>query len=182
VIVTSDHGEFLGEHRLLQHAVGPYEPVHRVPLVIRYPRGTRRGVEHGWAQLVDVVPTVLATLGLAPSTPLDGDVLPRLTHPILIQQAPMGGTRWRGRHAGRGYSGIYEGPWKLVVFDDGPPLLFNLETDADEVHDLSRVNEGKFTAMQASLDEANKRFPRRHDHFVPTPELEERLKAGGYIN
>jgi arylsulfatase A-like enzyme len=61
VIVTSDHGEFFGEHGLFQHAVGPYEEVHRVPLVIRYPGRRRHGVVDGWVQLVDVFPSVRPT-------------------------------------------------------------------------------------------------------------------------
>jgi arylsulfatase A-like enzyme len=181
VIVTSDHGEFLGEHHLFNHAVGPYEPVHRVPLLIRYPRGSRRGTEQGWVQLVDIVPTVLAAVGLRLSIPFDGEVLPHVNHPILIQQASMGGTVWRGRQAGRGYVGMYEGPWKMVTFDQGPSLLFNVETDPDERREVAFAGDPHASAMRERLDEASRRFPRRERPSLPSRELEEQLKAGGYI-
>ena len=34
LVVTSDHGEFLGEHRLIDHGVTTYEPTTRVPLLV----------------------------------------------------------------------------------------------------------------------------------------------------
>jgi arylsulfatase A-like enzyme len=181
VVVTSDHGEFLGDHHLFNHGVGPYEPVHRVPLVIRYPGGVRRGEEAAWVQLVDIVPTVLRAVGLPITGPLDGEVLPAVNHPILIQQAPMGGTTWRGRHAGRGYVGLYEGPWKVVAFDDGRSVLFNLETDPGERYDVSAVSGPPAETMRKLLDDATDRYPRAPSASALTRELEERLKAGGYI-
>lgn len=39
VIITSDHGEMLGEHGLVTHHGGMYEELCRVPLVIKYPKG-----------------------------------------------------------------------------------------------------------------------------------------------
>ncbi len=34
MVLTSDHGEFLGEHSLLRHGCYPWDPVARVPLVV----------------------------------------------------------------------------------------------------------------------------------------------------
>jgi len=181
VIVTSDHGEFLGEHRLFHHAVGPYEPVHRIPLLIRYPQAARRGVEDRWVQLVDIVPTVLAATGLPLPVPLDGQVLPEVNHAILIEQMSMPGTRWRGRHVGRGYAGVYDGPWKFVAFDDGPTWLFNLDDDRGEARDVSGASVGEVTRLRACLEAARERFPRRAEPAVPSLELQERLRAGGYL-
>jgi arylsulfatase A-like enzyme len=182
LIVTSDHGEFLGEHRLFRHEIGPYEPVHRVPLLVRYPNRAHAGVEQGWVQLVDIMPTVLDVVGLTPHDGMDGDVLPRVRHPILIEQAPhpsSGGLNGRG--LGRGYSGLYEGARKLVAFDDGSLLLFNLDDDPGETHDLA-PREPQFTAlMHARLVEVNARQARRYHPVPPDPELQERLRAGGYL-
>jgi arylsulfatase A-like enzyme len=181
VIVTSDHGEFLGEHGLLQHIVGPYDPVHRIPLLVRYPRAARQGVEHGWVQLVDIVPTVLDVAGLAATSPVDGEVLPRVKHPILIQQFPVLRTIRRTSHSGRGYTGMYDGPWKLVAFDDGTSLLFDVEADPAEEHDLWALDPARARVMRANLEEANRRFPRRPGPSTTRRDLEERLKAGGYV-
>ena len=64
VVVTSDHGEFLGEHGLWGHVHGLYEPVLSVPLVLAGP-GQPRGVcSPATARLIDVGPTVLRAAGV----------------------------------------------------------------------------------------------------------------------
>ncbi len=62
VIVTSDHGENLGEHGLMDHMFSVHEPVVHVPLIIRYPGRAYRGVEGGLVQTHDIFPTVVAIL------------------------------------------------------------------------------------------------------------------------
>jgi len=62
VVVTGDHGEMLGDHRLLGKEGYFAEAVH-VPLIIRVPgmRGGRRVTE--CTEAVDVMPTILEWLG-----------------------------------------------------------------------------------------------------------------------
>ncbi len=71
VIVTGDHGEMLGDHRLLGKEGYFAEAVH-VPLIIRLPgaRGGRRVVE--FTEAVDVMPTILEWLGAALPPRRDG--------------------------------------------------------------------------------------------------------------
>jgi len=45
LIVTSDHGENLGDHGLMSHMFSVHESILRVPLVVRYPGGEHRGTE-----------------------------------------------------------------------------------------------------------------------------------------
>lgn len=79
VIVTADHGESLGEHGELTHGVFAYEPVLRVPLIVAELGGETR--EHSGrvittpARHVDLVPTVLETLGINDPTPGAGTSL-----------------------------------------------------------------------------------------------------------
>ncbi|MCP4806438.1 MAG: sulfatase-like hydrolase/transferase [Proteobacteria bacterium] len=64
VIVTSDHGEFLGEHQMLLHGHVTLPPVLHIPLVVigpGFPAGTRHAAP---VQLGDVYDTVLAQAGL----------------------------------------------------------------------------------------------------------------------
>jgi len=182
VIVTSDHGEFLGEHRLFHHLVGPYEAVHRVPLIIRYPGAARRGVEDSWVELVDIVPTVMAVVGAPVRDEVDGEILPRVSHPLLVQQAanpPY--ERMYGRGLGVGYTGIYDGTRKLVAFDDGRSLLFDLAQDPSENHDLSMTEPAKMVALRARLAGANRAHPRVDVPFTLDPDVQERLRAAGYV-
>jgi arylsulfatase A-like enzyme/Flp pilus assembly protein TadD len=72
VIVTSDHGESLGEHGERTHAYTLYDAVLKVPLILRGP-----GVPAGQrvstvVSAIDVAPTILALVGLAPLSDADG--------------------------------------------------------------------------------------------------------------
>jgi len=60
-VLTSDHGQALGEHGYLFHSVEVWEQLMRIPLLVRIPNSHLRGVRaKGWASLVDVAPTLLA--------------------------------------------------------------------------------------------------------------------------
>ncbi len=64
VVVTADHGEYLGEHGLWGHVHGLHEPVLAVPMVMAGP-GVARGVcSPATARLIDVAPTVLHVAGV----------------------------------------------------------------------------------------------------------------------
>src|SRR5262249_12968071 len=63
VIVTSDHGEYFGEHGLIDHAVHLYNEAVDVPLIVKGP-GIAPGRIERPVQLVDVFPTALEVLGL----------------------------------------------------------------------------------------------------------------------
>jgi len=65
VIITSDHGESLGDHNLMGHQLSVYDTLLHVPLIIRYPDAFDPGtvVQEG-VQLVDLLPTVLDIAGI----------------------------------------------------------------------------------------------------------------------
>lgn len=66
-IVTSDHGENLGEHGLLNHQYVLYETLIRVPLLVRWPGRFPPGSTAGApVQLTDIFPTVLELAGVSP--------------------------------------------------------------------------------------------------------------------
>jgi len=71
VVVTADHGEALGEHGELTHGLFAYEPTLKVPLVL-WGQGVTPGRDARAARHVDVVPTVLRAVGLAPPPSLPG--------------------------------------------------------------------------------------------------------------
>ena len=88
VIVTSDHGEGLGDHGEATHGIFAYEAVLRVPLMVaqyangrattagpsRRPRTSSAAVQH-----VDIFPTVLDALEVPPPAGLPGLSLAGLT-------------------------------------------------------------------------------------------------------
>lgn len=89
-ILSADHGEMLGEHGLLNHTQGLYEPVLRVPLMIRHPGlqglAGRRVTQQ--IQRIDLMPTILDIAGVnSPGLELQG----RSFLPLLKDQ----GAPWR---------------------------------------------------------------------------------------
>ena len=84
VIVTSDHGEALGDHGESSHGLFAYEAVLKVPLIVSgagvAPRSEDRYVRH-----IDIVPTILDATGIAipqslPGKSLLGDIGDRDTY------------------------------------------------------------------------------------------------------
>ena len=60
VVLTSDHGESLGEHGYVGHGSRLDEGILRVPLIVRYPKKIAQGtVIREPVSLLDVAPTVL---------------------------------------------------------------------------------------------------------------------------
>jgi len=65
IIITSDHGEFFGEHDMWIHGYELYEEVLKVPLIIKYPASfPQHGEYEQRVSLVDIMPTLLHFLGL----------------------------------------------------------------------------------------------------------------------
>ncbi len=82
VIITSDHGELFGEHRLcgvrlIDHQLSLSRQLLDVPLVVRYPDTTRTGLRiDSPVSLVDLFPTVLRAAAISIPDRIDGCVLP----------------------------------------------------------------------------------------------------------
>ncbi len=73
VIVVGDHGESFNAHGEPTHGWYCYDGTLRVPFILRYPDGFRAGTKSDeLVSVVDVYPTALAALGLAPPPDLDG--------------------------------------------------------------------------------------------------------------
>jgi len=65
VVVTSDHGEYLGEQGLVEHSKDLHEPVLAIPLMVRGP-GYSSGRDHDPIQLSDLPTLILEGLGMPP--------------------------------------------------------------------------------------------------------------------
>jgi arylsulfatase A-like enzyme len=63
VVITSDHGESLGEHGIWFDHHGLYEPSIKVPLILYIPGVKGRRIK-GFIQHVDLLPSLLELLGL----------------------------------------------------------------------------------------------------------------------
>lgn len=60
IIFTSDHGAMMGEHGFIEKWGHMYEPVVRIPLLVKLPGGHNGGMRHqSFAEIIDIMPTLL---------------------------------------------------------------------------------------------------------------------------
>jgi arylsulfatase A-like enzyme len=73
ILYTSDHGEYMGFHHLLLKSGYMYDPLVRVPLMIKFPDGRDAGkVSRLLASNIDLAPTLLKQAGCEPSPRMKG--------------------------------------------------------------------------------------------------------------
>ena len=139
VIFTSDHGEMLGERGLWLKKTF-FEPSLRVPMIISAPGHMVAGRVATPASLVDLLPTFMALATAAgwggAVEDLDGQDLCRLTAQPDDPDRPV--------YAELLSEGILapifmirRGRYKLVTSKGDPDMLFDLERDPDEHHNLA---------------------------------------------
>jgi arylsulfatase A-like enzyme len=64
-IVTSDHGENIGDHGHMDHVFSLYESTIKIPLIIHYPKLFSPGSgDYDVTQLTDIFPTVIGLAGI----------------------------------------------------------------------------------------------------------------------
>jgi len=149
VAVTSDHGEHLGEHGLMDHQYSLGEPLLRVPLALRGPGAPPAGVHPALVQTVDLAPALLEAAGLA--APDEPGLGRPLTSPprdwalaeYLGPQPTMAAMDRRGdatpfRRYDRALRALVLADGRKVVRgSDGSLTLHDLTTDPGELHDLA---------------------------------------------
>jgi arylsulfatase A-like enzyme len=86
VIVTSDHGEFLGEHQLIFKGPFGYDSLLNVPLVMRGPGVPVGAVRTDPVGTIDLAPTMLAAAGQEPPKWMEGRVLDELPREHVLTE------------------------------------------------------------------------------------------------
>ena len=183
IVVTSDHGELFGEHRLMQHGHALYDELIRVPLIVHFPGGRERGrYRDETVSTVDLLRIVGDELGI------------RL--PAAVEGLPLGGRAVAHAACSRGawfverYGAAFDRdllaavrwPWKVIVSDGGSVEAYRLDADGGEQRNRSDDPEaGRLrAALEADRAERPPRAPRERAP-LPDAELRERLRALGYL-
>ena len=150
IIVTSDHGENLGEHDWVGHH-GMWEEQLRVPLIVKLPGAARTGAVREPVELVDVLPTVFRQVGTAVPAGVQGRDL--LAVDLASTRPPRRLAKVSGLEA------VRVGKWKLHFRRSKGEIvdraLFDLEADPGELQDLHPTVEGRarFDALLADYQE-----------------------------
>jgi arylsulfatase A-like enzyme len=135
VILTSDHGEMLGEHGAAGHSF-LYEENIMVPLLIRHPNRLGAGASvTNQVRLVDVLPTILETSAIPVPSEIDGQSLyPFLVgsaadHPdMAISYSASSNNGLALRFSNRSKYILRDAAWREI---NGQEMLFDLGNDAN---------------------------------------------------
>jgi arylsulfatase A-like enzyme len=168
VVVTSDHGEGLGQHGLPTHGQALYcEQVH-VPLIFWFPGHVPAGQRVSTSVTNTAIPATLMTL-------LDESAPPEFPGPPLnaLWATPQSAPNWPDplselaqhkylpRHNGRPESevptantgsmkSLIQGRWQLIVHEKYGPQLYDRMQDPKELTNLAGTDSGQQTAQRLS--------------------------------
>ena len=142
IVFLSDHGEEFHEHHSWTHASNLFREVLNVPLIVKLPgqREGRRVAE--LAQQIDLMPTLLAYLGLA-GPPTQGRLLPALLAPDVTGPAAPRRVFSHTRRKNQTTASVIEGDWKYIRRVDAKGVrgrLYNWRDDPRELIDLATGN------------------------------------------
>lgn len=140
IVLTSDHGEALGEHGGLGEHGYLYDHNLMVPLVLALPGGEGAGKAVArQVRTVDIFPTVLDALGLAPRPAIDGRSLLPL---VADERADFPRVAWSST-AMQGVSLRQDDKLKYIANptvwerERAPEALYRLDRDPRELDDLA---------------------------------------------
>ncbi|NYT36127.1 choline-sulfatase [Allopusillimonas soli] len=148
VILTSDHGDMLGE-RGLWYKWSHFEHAVRIPLLVSLPGQTHARVESALASLVDIFPTLMDIAGIdshrSQLAKMDGrSLFPFLSttegHEWTVDDSPAVYGEMNGEGAHAPCLMVRSGKWKLIASEGDPPLLYNLEDDPHEIRNLAQAH------------------------------------------
>jgi arylsulfatase A-like enzyme/Flp pilus assembly protein TadD len=177
VVVTSDHGEALGDHQELTHGLFAYEATLHVPLVVWMRGAISPGRSGGSARHVDIAPTILAAAGIGKPGNLPGSsLLNGGALPDSVSYFEAYSTAYN-----RGWAplrGVISGGFKLI--DLPAPELYDLSADPGETRNLIDTDHDRARRLQAALT-GESRFGAAPRGASSAEEVS-RLRSLGYLS
>jgi arylsulfatase A-like enzyme/HEAT repeat protein len=144
-LLTADHGEEFKEHGGYYHGSSLYEEQIRVPLLVGVP-GLKPHVVPTPAQLVDIVPTLLALLGQrVPESVRGRSLVPELLGKLDRNRAAFAEVHTKKM--------VRHGDWKLIHdFRRGTYELYHLRSDPREHTNLIARRPGEASRLKGLLN------------------------------
>ena len=200
VIVTSDHGENIGEHGMIDHVFSMFDTTLHVPLIVRFPERFGSGeVVDELVSLVDVAPTILDVCGVpgddrrlhVERTSLcSAGRVPR-SFVVAENDRPVNGIAvlrekypWVDTDAlDHPMQAIRSDRHKLVWDGRGVSGLYDLTVDPDETQNLAGVRPEIEDALMSLLDTWRSTLTPGDAVRLESGDAEaaERLRALGYV-
>jgi arylsulfatase A-like enzyme len=130
VVVTSDHGDYLGDHNLTGKSALPYDGSMRIPLLMRGPGIPSGARSDEVVEIVDVMPTLLELIGLKP---------PKGSQGMSLAPVMKGG---KGKDAAFQQAVnnhiLRTKTAKYCLWQGGEEVLFDLARDPHELRNVAR--------------------------------------------
>jgi arylsulfatase A-like enzyme len=197
IVITSDHGDYLGDHWMGEKDLFHDQSV-KVPLIVYDPRAaadaTRGMARDDLVEAIDLAPTFLSYFGGAPKPHiLEGRNLEVLLHD------PSRTDTWRSyaiseydyaTREARTIIGnaqdkaqlfmIRDADWKYIHAEGFRPMLFDLRSDPQELTDLGASDLADHVAVRARMADALFAWARQHHNRITVhPDRIERMAANG---
>jgi arylsulfatase len=192
LVVTSDHGEGLGQHNWIGHGKINNEQLF-VPLMIKFPKesGLNGQRVERLVSLIDVVPTLTESLGL-PLSDTDRrhfsgiNVLAgRSVRDFALAQRSTVSKKWKLEKQGQREKFALVGErWKYLFTSTQQDELFDMREDRDELTNLIGVETATAEKMREKLLEEIASYSGSDDFRVveeTLPAILEELRAHGYF-
>jgi arylsulfatase A-like enzyme/lipopolysaccharide biosynthesis regulator YciM len=188
IVVVGDHGESLGEHGEQAHGFFLYDAAVQVPLIIAGPAfgagpAVAPRVVPDQVRLVDVMPTILERLQIPAPAEVQGRSLLPAARGERLDLLALAETWYPRYHYGWSeLVAVRDGRYKFVRAPRRE--LYDLQNDPGERVNLAERYPQRADALERALDEMLDRVSRPDAARGPAPvdpEVEERLRALGYI-
>jgi len=129
-VLTSDHGDYLGDHNLVSKSARPYDGALRIPLIFRGP-GVPTGASRELVEIVDIMPTLLDMLDIE---------VPKGNQGISLVPV-MNGDGGRKSIYMQALSNrmIRTQKAKYWIDQDGEEVLFDLSNDPHELKNVAQA-------------------------------------------
>jgi arylsulfatase A-like enzyme/tetratricopeptide (TPR) repeat protein len=182
VLVTSDHGESLGEHGEATHGIFIYDATIRVPWVMAGPGVAAGRVPRTVVRSIDVTPTLLDYAGLAPRPGVDGRSVRPAADGRQMEDAPAYAESlyaemelgWAPVHAWR------TAGFKLI--ESPRPELYDLSQDPAETVNHFGEQPARAADLRRGLGAALRQRPPLGAAAPVDATTMERLKSLGYVS
>lgn len=180
IVLTSDHGESLGDHGETTHGLFAYDSTQRVPLLVSAAGLQARTIAKPAAH-VDIMPTVLDLVGVSAPEGLDGRSLrdeiegTQSGHDEPIYFEALDASLTRGWAPLRG---VVHRMWKYI--DLPVPELYDLASDPAEQTNLVGREPERVRDLQSRLRQWS--TPPAAPSGTLDPATSEKLRSLGYIS
>jgi arylsulfatase A-like enzyme len=181
ILVTADHGEYLGEHGIIGHVIQTmYNPALKIPLIFWFPEKLEPQIHDEFISQVDIFPTILGLLGLENRIPKEIQGINLFSEK---RSTDVIAEFWDD-NLNRFSRTIISQEQKLIINSNGKIELFNLVEDPQEDNNLVQIFPQKVEEFTLKLNRVLRSFKpfkskiskkKRKEHL-------DILKGLGYIN